>query len=140
VELVDVESSNVRAIGYNPEVKLLRIVYRDGVVYDHEDITAEFHAALMAAPSKGKFIARHLKGGVKHDPIRLRELALTPSALSTFESDPCCDPPLTKAMRDGKLADVDTWTCPKCGCTWTAQLIGGIKHWSPVPLIEVLRV
>lgn len=67
--------------------------------------------------------------------------------LNTFQDDPCCNKPFIRALGKNELEDKDTWLCPKCGCTWKAALISGtdsgeaaIKHWSPVPMIEVLRV
>ena len=73
--------------------------------------------------------------------------------LNTFQDDACCDKPLAKALRDGKLDEAFTWTCPKCGCEWKAvihhtvtgiegdqALLDSIKHWTPVPMIEMLRV
>lgn len=138
--MVPVESSHVDSVGYDPDRKLLRIFYRDGASYDHEDITPEFHAALMAAPSKGGFLTRHLKGGVRHDGLRIKEPAPSSPHLNTFEHDPCCDANLVIAARAGKLADVESWTCPKCGCEWRCRVVGNIRHWEPHELIAVLRV
>ena len=30
------------------------------------------------------------------------------------------------------------WTCDECGCRWHARQFGAARHWSPVPLIEVI--
>jgi hypothetical protein len=139
MEMVEVESSNVHSIGYDAGAKRLCVRYRDGVSYEHEDITPEFHAALMAAPSKGKFLARHLKGGAKLAAMPLREPAETPS-MNTFESDPCCNGNLAKDGRAGKLDIVTSWTCPKCGCEWKCRIVGPLRHWEPHELIATLRV
>jgi hypothetical protein len=71
--------------------------------------------------------------------------------LNTFQDDPCCNKPLIRALEE--LEGAFTWICPKCGCEWKAmihhtvtEVVGdqaicdSIKHWTPVPMIEMLRV
>ncbi len=60
--------------------------------------------------------------------------------LNTFQDDPCCDPVLSKLLFEGKLDREWRWTCPKCGTDWIGADWGEIRHWRPVPMIEMLRV
>lgn len=60
--------------------------------------------------------------------------------LNTFQDDPCCNDALIVALGKTELIESFAWNCPKCGCTWKAEIIGEVKHWSPVPMIEILRV
>ncbi len=45
---------------------------------------------------------------------------------------------MTTTSRKGKLADTDTWTCPKCGAEWKAVVKENLRVWEPVTYIEVL--
>lgn len=54
MELIPVESSNIAAIGW--ESGLLRVRFKDGVEYEYPDVSDTAHAALMAAPSKGRWL------------------------------------------------------------------------------------
>lgn len=61
LEMKNVTSSNVKAIGYLEEKRLLRIRFKDGSAYDYMGIEEEMYIALMASESKGKFIAEKIK-------------------------------------------------------------------------------
>jgi hypothetical protein len=65
-----VPSSNVHAIGYDPETKDLEIhFHKNGVPtgkYTHHDVPPEEHAALMDAESHGKHYAANIKGKFEH--------------------------------------------------------------------------
>lgn len=56
---------------------------------------------------------------------------LTAYSFQTCEPDPCCAPPLQKAMDAGALDAAETWECPKCGCEWKPRMVGPIRHWEP---------
>lgn len=57
-----VRSSNVRSVGYNQQERVLEVAFHNGGVYHYDDVPADVHAALMAASSKGGFLARYVKG------------------------------------------------------------------------------
>lgn len=140
--MVDVVSSNVRQIGYDAELRLLRVIFHSGDTYDYPDVSPETWEALMDAPSKGSFMASHLKGrGTKHggQAIRLREPAVTISNLQSFEPDDCCGAALSRALKSGQLESVDTWTHEKCGQQWKGTMRGVIKFWEPAVMMEVFK-
>jgi hypothetical protein len=66
IELTPVSSSNVAAIGFDPETKQLHVRYKSGGTYVYHDVPAEKHEALMKAESKGKHLAEHIKGKHSH--------------------------------------------------------------------------
>lgn len=69
--LSPVQSSNVKAIGYDPITSQLRVEFNNGGVYNYEDVPAETYRGLMASHSKGAFLAANIKGKhahSKHDP------------------------------------------------------------------------
>jgi hypothetical protein len=142
METVPVESSNIARIGYSYGV--LRIEFRSGAVYDYEATPAE-HAALMASPTKSRWVRENLsfRRAVRQERTATAETpgVISPesSTLHSFEPDECCGPHLTKAAASGRLEVVDKWTCQRCGCEFRAIMVGDIKSWQPVPMIEVFR-
>ena len=134
--MVSVQSSNVARVGH--EDTILRVEFKDGKVYEWADISHELYIALLTSPSKGKFIARHLRGGVSTEgtpcPAEKHGESRT---LQTFDVDPCCNTPMVRALAAGSIDEVKFWECPKCGSEWKCTQIGDIRHWSPVPLIAV---
>ena len=70
--LQPVESSNIAAVGHDPETNTLRVQFRSGQVYDYQDVPAEVHAALINASSIGSHLHNHIKG--KHSFVKLEAL------------------------------------------------------------------
>lgn len=64
-----------------------------------------------------------------------------PEITEMHDDDPCCAARLGKALRAGSIHG-NRWTCPKCGCAWQARMLPELstRHWSPDPMIEVLRM
>ncbi len=139
--LVPVESSNVAAIGYNAECRLLRVQFKDGSTYDYSNIDEAQHQTVMTAPSKGKAIAELRRRGTRltdGQPIKLREQEVA-GPLNTFQEDACCGIPLSKAIASGKLAEASDWLCPRCGAEWRPEMRGPIRVWVPHDFIQVIR-
>ncbi|MGA5437415.1 KTSC domain-containing protein [Streptomyces cellulosae] len=57
-----VRSANVRSVGYSQQERVLEVAFHSGGVYRYDGVPADVHAALMAAPSKGGYLARFIKG------------------------------------------------------------------------------
>lgn len=62
MQMTPVESSNVKAVGYDPDTRVMRIEFHSGGIYDHSDVPASDHQIFMAAGSKGKHYHRHIRG------------------------------------------------------------------------------
>ncbi len=60
--MTPVVSSNIKAVGYDPASKTMRVEFHSGGVYDHADVPPAQHAAILAAPSVGKHYNRHIRG------------------------------------------------------------------------------
>jgi hypothetical protein len=56
------QSSNVAAVGYDAESQVLRVRFHSGAEYEYDGVPAEHHQALLASPSKGKHLARNIRG------------------------------------------------------------------------------
>jgi KTSC domain len=62
MQMEPVESSNIRAIGYDAATKHLRVQFSSGAIYEYADVSATKHADLLAADSAGKHFAKHIRG------------------------------------------------------------------------------
>jgi hypothetical protein len=57
-----VKSSNIEAIGHDPETQTLHVHFKGGGAYHYSDVPAPKYQALMDAPSKGSHFAQHIRG------------------------------------------------------------------------------
>ena len=58
-----VHSSNLAAVGYDPQRKVLEIEFKNGEVYEYAHVPAYLHKELMAAKSHGEFLDAFIKKG-----------------------------------------------------------------------------
>lgn len=62
VPLIPVDSSNIEAVGYDPESQVMHVKFRSGDTYQYSGVPADEHQALMSAPSIGGHFHRRIKG------------------------------------------------------------------------------
>lgn len=63
IPMFEVKSSNLKMIGYDPNSKTLRIVFKmQPENYDYKGVWPELFAELMRSESKGKFFFTKIKG------------------------------------------------------------------------------
>ena len=62
IDFQPVNSSNLAAVGYDKDTQTLHVQFSSGGAYRYTGVPASTHQALMAAPSKGGFLAKHIKG------------------------------------------------------------------------------
>jgi len=55
LERIPVESSNLEAVGYDPNNGLLEIEFKNGRVYEYYEVPEYIYDELMSAESKGKY-------------------------------------------------------------------------------------
>jgi hypothetical protein len=55
-----VSSSHVDSYEYNPEKKILTVVFKNGKTYEYHDVHPHEHAHLELAASKGSHLHRHI--------------------------------------------------------------------------------
>jgi len=74
VQLQEVQSENLKAVGYDKATKVMRILFQSGSCYDYAQVPLKVHKALMASESKGEYFQREIVGGMysytKADPRR----------------------------------------------------------------------
>ncbi len=60
--LETVESDVIHAIGYDPEIQLLEIIFNDGRIYQYRSVPAEVFQGLKQAESKGRYFQENIRG------------------------------------------------------------------------------
>lgn len=63
-----VSSSNIAAVGHDPDASVLEIEFHDGSVFSYPNVTAEEHDRFIKADSLGSHFHKHVrpKGGTRH--------------------------------------------------------------------------
>ena len=64
--MVPVESSNLRAVGYDASSNTLFIEFRNNRLYAYESVPQMVHAELMLAPSKGRYHRKNIRSIYKY--------------------------------------------------------------------------
>lgn len=65
----EVESSNVKEIGYDPETKVLEILFKSGGIYQYFDVPSMVYDQMMGSVSKGKFLHQNIKGEYRYEKV-----------------------------------------------------------------------
>ena len=58
----EVESSNIKSIGYETETKILKVEYLSGLKYEYSDVPANIFDDFLDSVSKGKYMNQVIKG------------------------------------------------------------------------------
>jgi hypothetical protein len=66
VDRIPVSSTNLRSVGYDSEALLLEIEFLDGAVYQYFSVPPAVYQDLMAAESKGSFLAKHVRNRYRY--------------------------------------------------------------------------
>jgi len=62
MELTPVTSSNVKAVGYDPDTQRLVVEFHSGKKYAFVDVPPAVHDGFLGAKSMGIFFVREIKG------------------------------------------------------------------------------
>lgn len=62
MERTPVSSSNIAAIGYEPESGVLEVEFINGAVYSYSGVPLGEYEGLMSSDSKGKYLHANIKG------------------------------------------------------------------------------
>jgi len=88
VKLIEVQSSQIHAIGHDPETNTLAVRFlnysgreqRPGALYHYANVTAKQFDDFLAAPSKGRHFVLSFKNNTDDHPFTKIESAPAPSA------------------------------------------------------------
>ncbi len=72
MQLTTVESSMIHAVGYDPDIRTLEVVFNSGKTYQYHDVPPEEYEGLMAAESKGRYIRANIIDEYDCSPLRRR--------------------------------------------------------------------
>ena len=70
MELNEVQSSNIKRVGYNAEKEDLFVEYLSGALYRYKKVPKEVYDQLLESDSKGKFINTYIKGKYEYEKIK----------------------------------------------------------------------
>jgi hypothetical protein len=87
--LQPVESSNIQAVGYEPDDQLLAIQFRSGDIYAYSDVPKSIYTDLMGAESKGKYFSRYIRhtyAWEKNPALLLETIRLTVQVHTTVDT------------------------------------------------------
>lgn len=62
MQLETVDSSAIHAIGYDPDLRVLEVIFNTGRIYQFTDVPPEQFEALRRAESKGRYFSEHIRG------------------------------------------------------------------------------
>ena len=65
-EMTPVQSSNVKALGYDPETRELHVEWHSGKVSIYGGVAPGTAEAAMSAPSVGGYVSRVIRGQHEH--------------------------------------------------------------------------
>ncbi len=60
MKLIEVESSMIHAVGYDPKTRELEVVFNSGNIYRYEDVPPEEYEHLMNSESKGQYMRANI--------------------------------------------------------------------------------
>lgn len=61
-----VQSSQIHAVGYDVDKKTLRVSFNSGGIYDYADVPEHIHKDMLAAKSVGSFFHTHVRNVFKY--------------------------------------------------------------------------
>jgi hypothetical protein len=70
MDMIYVESTNIKAIGYDPETAILTIEFISGNVYEYYEVPQYEFDGLLSAESKGKYAHKNIYKNYKQQKIR----------------------------------------------------------------------
>ena len=69
MERFPVDSSNIAAIGYEKDLSVLEVEFKNGSVYQYYDVPENIFNDIMGADSKGKYLAQFVKGTFRYSRV-----------------------------------------------------------------------
>ncbi|WP_321336479.1 KTSC domain-containing protein [uncultured Cohaesibacter sp.] len=69
MEMKPVDSSNVRAVGYDDESNTLQVEFNNGSLYQYFDVPRYIFDGLIEADSPGGFLHQNVKGVYRYSRV-----------------------------------------------------------------------
>ncbi|HYF03302.1 MAG TPA: KTSC domain-containing protein [Patescibacteria group bacterium] len=61
MQRVQINSSNVHSVGYEPATSLLEVEFHDGRIYHYSNVPGKTVTGLMRSPSQGEYFHYYIK-------------------------------------------------------------------------------
>ena len=68
-EMISVSSSNINAIGYDPDSMKLTVEFKSGGTYEYAGVDPAMYTQFLQAESIGKFFHANIKGQFDHQKV-----------------------------------------------------------------------
>lgn len=69
MEMINVDSSNVAAVGYDENSSTLQIEFNNGSMYQYFDVPENLFEGLRDADSVGGYLAANIKGAYRYSKV-----------------------------------------------------------------------
>ena len=69
MEMTNVESSTIEAVGYEEESSTLQVEFKNGGMYQYFDVPESVFEELRDADSVGKYLAYSIKGTYRYSKV-----------------------------------------------------------------------
>ena len=69
MEMINVESSNIEAVGYDEDSSTLQVEFKNGGTYQYFDVPEQFFEGLRDADSVGRYLASVIKGSYRYSKV-----------------------------------------------------------------------
>lgn len=116
IPLKPVESSMIKAIGYDRKKQTLRVMFSNGDAYDYPTFSDRDWATLNEAASLGKHFSKYIRPMFGHRKVTEAQL-----------KEPCCDHP-SRDTCDDSCGPCDEQCCPP-------SLREFLEGWTPLQLL-----
>jgi len=70
MERVQIVSSNIRSVGYDPGSSTLEVEFNSGSIYQYLNVPKDEYERLMIASSKGRYFNTNIKGEYQDVKVR----------------------------------------------------------------------
>ena len=69
MDRIPVSSTNIRSIGYEPQLATLEVEFTSGDVYQYFDVPEHLYQGLMNAASKGQFLNDYIRHSYRYQKV-----------------------------------------------------------------------
>lgn len=69
MDMIQVTSSNIAAIGYDSDSETLQVEFNNGTTYQYFDIPEQIFEGLREAGSVGGYLAAQIKGNYRYSKV-----------------------------------------------------------------------
>lgn len=65
-----VSSSNLRSVGYDPTTRTMEVEFRNGSIYEYDDVPEHVYRDLMQASSKGSYFHESIRSSYRYRQLK----------------------------------------------------------------------